>query len=45
MYTDLRLVIGVLLLQLPIVVALIAKAALFRARLEQTNQLMADVSD
>ena len=44
-YSDFRLVMGIIILQLPIVVTLIVKAALFHARLEVTNLLQPEVSD
>ena len=42
-YSDVRLVIGILILQLPIVTTLIIKATLFHARLELTNLLQTEV--
>ena len=43
MYSDVRLIIGILILQMPIVATLIVKAALFHARLEVINQLQTEV--
>lgn len=43
-YSDFRLVIGVLLLQLPIVLTLIVQAALFHERLVVTDLWQPEVS-